>query len=180
MAGDNLLVCSINTKELTRTLRNITMACAMETITAHTIILIQFIRNSIEICVLRHCLMERCIKHTNLRQVRHQLRNGLHSLKICRIVKRSKVTALLKYLQNLIVKNNTLVELLTAVHHAMTDSIDLAKVFDYTNFRIGKQREDELHTFCVLWDVVHHLLLLAIGKLYLHKGAIKTYTLGAT
>ena len=55
------------------------------------------------------------------------------------------------------------------MHHAMTYSINLIETLDDTNLRIGKQRENELHALGMLGNVVHNLLFLAIGKLYLYK-----------
>ena len=66
------------------------------------------------------------------------------------------------------------------MHHTVANSIDLIKTLDHTDLRIRQQREDELHTFCMFGDIVHDLSLLAIGKFYLHKGPIETYTLSTS
>ena len=124
--------------------------------------------------------MEGSIKHTDLRQSRHQLLHGIHALQVCRIMQRSKVRAFLEGLQHLIGKNDRLVELLTTMHHAMTYGIDFVETLDNTDFGISEQRENELHALSMLRNVMHNLLFLAIGQLYLYKSTIEAYTLGAT
>ena len=152
----------------------------METITTDTVLLVELIRDGIHICLGRHGLMERCIEYTYLRQTRHQLLHRIHTFQIGRVVKWSQIRTLLESLQYLIGENNRLVELLTTMHHAVTDGIDLIETLDHTDLRIGQQREDELHALRMFGDVVHNLFLLTISQLHLHKGAIETYTLSAT
>ena len=94
-------------------------------------------------------------------------------------MKRSKVDALFKYLEYLVVEDNALIELLTTVNHTMTNSINLAEIFDNANLWVGEQREDKLNTLCMLWYVVHYLLLLAVCELNLYERAVETYTLSA-
>jgi len=93
-------------------------------------------------------------------------------------VQGSQVRALFKLLQHFVSQDNTLVELLTAMHHAVAHGINLVKTLDDTNLRISEQREDELHTLGMLGNVVHNLLLLTIGQLHLHKGTVQAHTLG--
>ena len=66
------------------------------------------------------------------------------------------------------------------MHHTMTYGIDLVETLNHTNLRIGEQRENELHTFSMLRDVVHDLLFLTIGQLHLHKGIVQANALSTT
>ena len=152
----------------------------METIAAHAVLLIQLVGDSIHISLGRHGLMEGGIKNTYLRQTRHQFLHGINTLQVSGVVQRSQVADGLESLQYLVSEDNALVELLTSMHHAVTDGIDFLQIFDDTDFRVGQQREDELHTLRMLGDIVHNLLLLTIGELYLYKSAVQAYTLGTT
>ena len=95
-------------------------------------------------------------------------------------MQRSKVGASLESLEHLIGKNHRLVELLTAVHHAVTHGINLREILNHTNLRVGEQREDEFHALGVLGNVVHDLTFLAVGELYFHESAIESHALSAT
>ena len=66
------------------------------------------------------------------------------------------------------------------MHHAVTYGIDFLQVLDDTNLGIGQQREDELHTFGMLGDVVHDLLFLTIGELHLDKCTVQAHALSTT
>ena len=144
----------------------------MEAIATNAILLVQLVGNGIHESLRRHGLMEGGVEYAYLRQAGHQLLHSVHTLQVGGVMEGSQIRALLKHLQHLVGKDHALVELLATVHHAMTYGINLAEVFDYTNLRIGEQGEDELHAFGVLGNIVHDLLLLAIGQLHLHKGTI--------
>ena len=152
----------------------------MKTIATHTVLLVQIVRDSVHISLSRHGLVEGGVEHTYLRQTWHQLLNSINTLQVSGVVQGSQIRALLESLQNLVGKNHALIEFLAAVHHTVTYSVDLLQIFDHTDFGIGKQREDKLNTLGMLGDIVHNLLLLAIGQLYLYKGIVQAYTLGTT
>ena len=81
------------------------MTGAMETITADTILLIEFVGDSVHKGLRRHGLMEGSIKYTHLRQTWHQLLHGIHTLQVCGVMQWRKVRALLKGLQHLVGKD---------------------------------------------------------------------------
>ena len=124
--------------------------------------------------------MEGCVEYAYLGQTGHEFLHGIHTLQVCRIVQRSQVRTLLKSLQHLVGQDDGLVELLAAVHHAVAYGINLVKALDDTDFRVGQQGEDELHTLGMFGDVVHDLLLLAVSQLHFHKGTVQAHTLSAT
>ena len=179
MAGDNPLRVIINSEELAYPLRYIAVARSVETVTAHAVLLIQVVRYGVEIRVCGHRLVEGCVEHAHLRQTRHQFADSLYTFKVGRIVKRSKVYASLESLEHLVVKHNALVELLASVYHAVANGVNLVKTLDDSYLRVGQQREDELHTLCVLGYVVHHFLLCAVGHLHFNKRFVKAYALCA-
>ena len=83
--------------------------------------------------------MEGCIEDTYLGQTWHQLLHGIHALQVGRIVQRSEVGTLLKGLQHLISENDRLVELLSTVHHTVTDGINLVETLNHTDLRVCQQ-----------------------------------------
>ena len=123
--------------------------------------------------------MECCVEDTHLGQSWHQFLHGVHTLQVSGIMQWSQIRALLECLEHLVSKNHRLVELLATVHHTVTHSINLAEVFYNTDFRVGKQREDELHALCMLGDVVHYLLFLTVSELYFHESAVESHALSA-
>ena len=152
----------------------------METVATHTILLIEFIGDGIHIGLGRHGLMEGGVEHPHLGQTGHQFAHSLHTLEVGGVVEGSQVAACLKYLEHLVGEQHALVELLATMHHTVTYGVNLLQVFDDTNLRIGEQTENELHTLGVFGDIVHDLLLLAIGQFHLDESTVQAHTLGTT
>ena len=155
------------------------MARSVETIAAHAILLVEIIRKGIHICLLRHGLMESRIEYAHLRQTRHQFRNSMNTLQVGWVVQRSQIDASLESFQHFVVEHHALVEFLAAVHHAMAHCVNLLQVFNHADFRICQQREDELHAFRMLGNVVHNLLLLTVCQFHFHECAIHAHALCA-
>ena len=65
------------------------------------------------------------------------------------------------------------------MHHAVSYGINLVEALDHANLRIGEQREDELHAFRMLRNVMHDLTFLTVGELHLDEGPFESHTLGA-
>ena len=63
----------------------------MEAIATHAILLIELVGDGIHISLGGHGLMEGGIEHAHLRQTRHQLLHGVHTLQVGRVVQRSQV-----------------------------------------------------------------------------------------
>ena len=99
----------------------------MESVTANAILLIQLVGNCIQICVIGHGLMECGIEYAYLRNLGQELAYGVHTLKVCGVVQGRQVVAGCECLQYLRSQNNALVELLSSVHHAVSDCVDLIK-----------------------------------------------------
>ena len=124
--------------------------------------------------------MECSVEHTYLWKSWHQLLYGAYTFEVCRVVQRSEVCALLEYLEHFVCKQHALVELLSSVYHAVSYGIDFLQVFDDADFWVNEQAEDELYTLCVLWNVVHHRLLLAVGEFHFHESSVESHTLRTT
>ena len=156
------------------------MAGSVEAIATDAVLLVELVGDGVHKSLGRHGLVESGIEHTHLRQTRHQLLHSVYTFQIGGVVQGSEVGALFESLQHLVGEEHALVELLTAVHHTMTHSVDLIKTLDDTNLRVCEQREDELHTLSMLRDIVHNLLLLTIGQFHFHKSTVQTYALSTT
>ncbi len=149
----------------------------MEAIAAHAVLLIEFVGDGIHIGLGGHGLVESGIEDAHLRQTGHEFLHGIHALQVGGVVQGSQVADGLEGLKHLVGEQHALVELLAAVHHAMTHGIDFLQVLDDTNLGVSQQREDELHALGMLGDVVHDLLLLAIGQFHLDESAVEAHTL---
>ncbi len=113
--------------------------------------------------------MECCVKHCNLRHAGHQIGDSVDTGHVCRIVKRSHIVALLDLLDHLIVDLDTLVELLTAVHHSMTYSVDLLKALDAAVSGVDKNIENVIHCLLVVRNRLNDALFLTVGKTELQE-----------
>ena len=127
MAGDDACTLWTDAKELADTLRHIAVASTVETIATDTVLLVHRVGDSIHVGVVWHGLMESGVKDANLRNVREDACDGINALQISGVVERSQVGERGKDIQHLFVEEDGLAEALTAVHHAMADSIQLAE-----------------------------------------------------
>ena len=90
MTGDDLRVIQVKACKFSTLGRHIFMAGTMEAVTTYAIFLVVLIRKSIHVCIRRHCLMERRVEHTHLRDRRKNSRHSLDAKDIGRIMKRRK------------------------------------------------------------------------------------------
>ena len=86
-------------KDFSHSLGYETVAGSVEAVTSYSVLFIIFIWKSIQICFLRHGLMECCIKYAYHRYVRHQFLTCIDTDQVCRIVKRRQIVALLNLSQ---------------------------------------------------------------------------------
>ena len=94
MCHDDLGIFKIHAKELCGTLGYKAVACSVETVSSDLVFLIILMRQTVKICLLRHCLMKSGIEYANHRHVRHQFLAGIDTDQVCRVVKRCKIVAL--------------------------------------------------------------------------------------
>ena len=162
VASDNLLTLGLYTQELTYTLRDIAVACSVESVTANAILLVQLIRKGVHVGIVRHGLMECGIEHTYLGNVGQQGCYGIYALDVGGVMQRGQVIASCKGFHYLGGQANALVKLLTTVYHTMAYGIQLLKALQHSIFALGKHLEYPLYTGCVLGYGSLHLMLLAI------------------
>ena len=154
--------------------------CSVETITAYVILLVQLIRNCIEVSVVRHCAVERVVEYTNLRSARHQRVYGTDTLQVTCVVNRSEVAKFLDTILYALVNDDALLELVTTLYDTVSYSVDFLQVLDSADFWVEQALEHEVHTFLVVRHVMHDLLLLAVRQFHLDESVIKTDTLYTT
>ena len=71
VADDNFQIFRFLAEDLSGTQRNVSVGCTVETVAAHAVFFIIFIRKTIDVCFRRHGLMKSGIKYTNHRSIRH-------------------------------------------------------------------------------------------------------------
>ena len=174
MTSDDFLSLRLHAKEFANTLRNITVGSSVETITAYTILLIKFIRNSIHVGMLRHSLVESCIEYTNLRNIGQNGSNCIYTFQVGRIMKRSQVIASSKSSQHFRSQPYRLAELFASMHHTVTHSVNFIQRLDGSIFRACQSVQDKFHTYGMLWDVLFKHFLLATGQSELQKRVLQT------
>ena len=106
--------------------------------------------------------MESGIEDADLRDVGKQSCDCIHALNVGRIVKRSEVVALSESRHHFRRQANRFVELLSAVHHSVTDCIQLIKALQHSIFASRQHLKDKLHTRSMLLDRMFPLVLLTI------------------
>ena len=96
------------------------------------------------------------------------------------IVDRSEVAQFFNTVFHALVDDDTLVELVTALHHAMTHSVDFLQTLDGPDLRIKQGLEDKVHTFLVVGHVVHDHFFLATWQRHLDKSVVDADALHAS
>ena len=164
MTSDDFLSYRIYTQEFAYTFGHVTMRCSVEAITTHTILFIQFIRNSIHVGIIRHGLMKSRIKYTYLRNVRKNSRNCIHTFQVSRIVQRSQIIASCKGFQYLLIQQYRFAETLASVYHTVTYCIDLIQRFNSAVFRINQRVQDKLYSYCMFRNIFLQYFLFTIRQ----------------
>ena len=113
--------------------------------------------------------MERGIKNSYHRGVRHQLSAGADSDEVRRIVQRSKIRHLADRLLDLLIDENGCVVLLAAVNNAVTDCADLIQRSDDAGLRIRQCLKNQRNCLlvvlnrCVVLDLAGSLRDTLVG-----------------
>ena len=141
------------------------------------ILLVQLIRNSVEISVIWHCAVECIVEHTYLRCIRHKFIYSTQALKVSCIVYWCQVAKTFYTILYRLVYYNALLEEVATLHNTMTYSINFVEALDSTELRVEKTLEYEVNAFLMVRHVVHNLLLLAVRQSYFYESFVKTDTL---
>ena len=130
MANDDLQILIGLSGHLSSLLGYEAVGGTMETIASYFILLIVFIGKAVQICLLRHGLMESSIKNSCHGSIGHQLLAGTDTNQICRVVKRSQVIALLDGLHGLIGQKGRGRELLAAMYDTVSNGTNLIQALN--------------------------------------------------
>src|ERR1035437_2505381 len=106
----------------------------MESVTPDPIFFIKGIRQGIHERIIRHCLMKRCIKYTNLRHIGKYRFHSINTFKIGRIMKRSKVGAIFNPFNCNIIEITTFLKKFSTMDKTMTNGIYFIQVFYHSPF----------------------------------------------
>ncbi len=174
MAYDDLQLIPCLAKDLCRPRRYIVVACTMKTVAADLVLLIILIGKSIQIRLLRHGLMKRRVEHCHHRHIRHDLLAGIDADQICRIVERRQIVALLDGFQHLVIDDYGRCKLLAAVHHAVSDRVDLVKRLHYAVIRVCERVDHQFDRHSVIGHRRLDLYFILAGRRMGEHAAIDT------
>ena len=136
----------------------------METVATNMVIFVELIRNCIEESMFGHGAMESIVEHNHLRCGGHKCIYGPDTTQMTRVVHGCEVAKVFYSLFYLWCNDAAVVKLIAALNDAMAHSINLAEVFDGTNFLVEKGLENEVHTLLMVGHVVHNHLFLAVWE----------------
>ena len=103
--------------------RHKAMACAVSTVTADAVLFVELVRDTVEVSLLRHGLVECRIEHGDLRETREELGGAFHAGSVCRFVERGKERDAADVVDNFL-RDLFALDVLTAMHDAVADSFD--------------------------------------------------------
>ena len=121
------------------------MAGAMEAIAPDFVFLIIFIREAVQIGLLRHGLMKGRIKDRHHRHARHDLHAGTDTDQVGRIVQRRQIAAFFDSPHHLFINQYRAGEALSSVHHAMSHRADLGQGSDDALLLVRQFFDYQLH-----------------------------------
>ena len=99
------------------------VARAMGAVTADAVLFVELVRNTVEVSLLRHRLVECRIEHGDLRKAREEFGGAFHAGSVCRFVKRGKERDATDVVDDFL-RDLFALDVLTAMHDAVTDSFD--------------------------------------------------------
>ena len=129
MAGDELQALDGLLKELSGTVADVLVAGAVEAITADTVLLIILVGDGVHIRLRGHGGVERSVENSHVRLVlAKDLVGGFDAQNGGGVVQRSQRAQVADSLDNLGGDEAALLELLTAVHNAVADGVNLRDI----------------------------------------------------
>ena len=169
MTGNNVTLSGRLAEHCNSSLAYVAVRGAVEAVTTNLVFLVILVRKRVHICEIRHSLVEAGIKHSNLRNV-HNLLALNDTLKVCRVVKRTEVAALLNDSLRLLGNENRARKLVAAVKNSMTNRANFSNRLNYTKLLIYESIKNELKRLCVSGHSHRELVILSAGNLELEAG----------
>jgi len=99
------------------------VACAVGAVTADAVLFVELVRDTIEVSLLRHRLVECRIEYGDLREAREELGGAFHTGCVCRFVQRGKERDAADVVDDFL-RDLFALDVLTAMHDAVADSFD--------------------------------------------------------
>ncbi len=165
----NLLALCFYAEVFAHASRHIAMACSVEAVAADSVFLVELVRQGIHVGVFRHGLVECGVEYCYLRYAGQRLLDGLNTFQVSRVVQRCQFGALHNHLLYLRCDKYRFVELLSAVHHAVSDSVYLLQVFDAAEFLIHQCVQNQLNTNGMFGHSLFDFHFLSVGQLHLQE-----------
>lgn len=153
MGRNDLLFFIRNTQDFASATGNIAVACSVETVAAHTVFRVHFIRQTVHISLSRHCLMESRVEHSHLGNTRNQRFHSIDTLQVSRVMQRSQIGTFDYLVDHILVDLHAGSELFTTMYHAVADSVDFVIFLDATVCLVGQNAQDKFDTFLVAGNV---------------------------
>ena len=163
VAGYDVALISRLAEHSDSALRNVLVRCTVEAVATHLVLLIVLVRNSVHIRGSGHCLVEGSIKYCYLRNG-HDLLALNDTLKVSRVMKRTKVAALLDDCLNLIGYKNRAGELIAAVNNSVTNCADLCSGLNNTHILGNESVKNELKSYCMVRHIGCCLVSILTGN----------------
>ena len=173
MAGDDTAVVKVESGKSCALCADILVARSVESITTYAVFFVILIRKRVHVGVVRHCLVERGVEDCDLRNGRKRLRYGVDSEEICRIVERGNLAALANLRNHLVCHEGTAEKLLSAMHHAVSHSLDVVKRAKASIFLVKQRVKHSLNTNGVVLNRHFAHKFLLSGSLMLETSDLK-------
>ena len=100
-----------------------TVACAVCAVAADLVFFVELVGDAVEVSLTRHGLVEGGVEHGDLRERREELGGAFHTGGVCRFMQRGEQRDATDVVDDFL-RNAFALDVLTAVHHAVTDSFD--------------------------------------------------------
>ena len=165
MAHNGLRRVIGNPYDLRNSLGYEAVACSVEAVASYFVFVIVCIGKTVHICLLRHGLMECCIKYAHHRGAWHQLLTCVDSDQVCRVVQRRKVVALFHCFFHFLCNHCGGRKFFSAMYDTVSHRSDLIQALDYTGLRIRQGIDHKLDGLSMGRHCLVRLYLFAACRL---------------
>ena len=180
MAGNNLRVFEIEATQLGTALCHKLMACSVETIATHTILIVILHRESVQVVASRNRLVERSVENGNLWHRRQHLLNRENTLQVCRVVERSNSEQRANLLLNLLVYYAAISKELATMGYTMTYRLNLVERRNNAVLGICQSLQHKANTLGVVWNWLVEMEIILTYRLMNEIAFCKANTINNT
>ena len=152
----------------------------MEAISSDFVFFIVFVRDCIQICSFRHCLVECCIKYTYLWYARHDFFACFNTNQVCRVVQRCQFAAFLQCFFYCIINDNRACEIFTTMYHTMTQCIDFFHRFYNTMICICQCVQYHFYSHAVVLHIIVKNHIIFASRLMFQSRTFNTNSFAKT